>query len=74
MPLISVVLGLAFLGFLIYLITTYIPMPAVFKTIIYVLVGLFLIWWLVGITGIGDSIQVPYFGHNSGAHIQIGGR
>jgi len=43
MDLIYLVLGIALVGFIVWLITTYVKMDPVFKTIIYVLVTIVLI-------------------------------
>ena len=51
---ISLILTLALVGFLVYAITTYIPMPAIFKTGIYVIVAVFLILYLMRTLGIAD--------------------
>jgi hypothetical protein len=45
-------------GIVVYLIVTYIPMPDVFKTIILVVVAIFLIVYLMGVFGISD-IAIP---------------
>jgi len=55
---ISLILGIAVLGFIVYLITTYIPMPAPFKTIIYVIVAIILILYIINILGVGD-LPIP---------------
>jgi len=55
---IGLILTLALCGLVVYLITTYIPMPPVFKTIIYVIVAVCLILYLVQILGIGD-LPIP---------------
>jgi len=47
MDLVILVLVLALLGFLIWLITTKIPMDPIFRIIIYVVVAVALILWLV---------------------------
>ena len=51
---ISLVLTLALLGFVVYLVTTYIPMPPIFKTGILVLVAVLVILYLIRILGIAD--------------------
>lgn len=51
---ISLILTIALVGLIVYLIVTYIPMPEVFKTIIYVVVAIFLILYLMRIFGIAD--------------------
>lgn len=55
---IALVLVLALLGFIVYLITTYIPMPPIFKTAIYVIVAVVVILYLLRVLGIGD-IPIP---------------
>jgi hypothetical protein len=55
----SVVIMLAIVGLVIYLITTYIPMPQIMKTIILVIVALCVILWLMNIFGLGD-IPIPH--------------
>ncbi len=47
MDLILLVLGVALIGFLVWAVTTYIPMAPVFKMVIYVLAGVVLILFLV---------------------------
>jgi hypothetical protein len=51
---IGLILTIALVGLVVYLITNFIPMPAPFKTIIYVIVVVFLIVWLVQILGVSD--------------------
>ena len=55
---IMLILTIALLGFLVYLITTYIPMAAPFKTIIYVIVAVILILYVMRVFGIAD-IPIP---------------
>ncbi len=55
---IQLILLLAVVGFIVYLITTYIPMPQVIKTVIYVIVAVVLIIYLMGVLGVGD-IPIP---------------
>jgi len=52
------ILTLALIGFVVYLITNYIPMPPIFKTGILVIVAVFVIIYLMGILGIAD-LPVP---------------
>lgn len=40
-------LGLAFVGFVVWAITTYVPMPPIFKTLIVVGVCFVLLYWLI---------------------------
>ncbi len=51
---IELILVLALVGFLVYLLTTYIPMPAPFKTGIYVIVVVVLVLYLMRVFGIAD--------------------
>lgn len=55
---ISLILVLALAGFLVYLITTYVPMPPVFKPVIYVIVAIVLILYLMRVFGLAD-VPVP---------------
>jgi hypothetical protein len=45
-PFIMMILGLAVIGFILYLIVTYIPMPPPIKQVIIVLVVILVILWL----------------------------
>lgn len=54
----SLILTLALVGLIVWLIVTYIPMPAPFRTVILVVVAICLIIWLMGMFGIGD-MPVP---------------
>ncbi len=57
MPLISLILTLAVVGFLLWLIITYIPMPAPFKNVIVVIVVIVLVLWLLQVFGVvGPSV------------------
>lgn len=51
---IELVLTLALVGFIIWAITTYIPMPPIFKTGIYVVVAICVIIYLMRVLGIHD--------------------
>ncbi len=55
---ISLIVTLAFVGLIVYLVVTFIPMPPVFKTVILVVVALCLIVWLMNVFGIVD-VPVP---------------
>jgi len=54
MGLIGLILVIALVGFIIYLITTYIPMPEPFKMVIYVIVAVVLIIYVMRILNIAD--------------------
>ncbi len=56
---IQLILLLAIVGFLVYAITTYIPMPPIFKTGILVLVAICVILYLLQVFGVGD-LPVPH--------------
>lgn len=51
---ISLILSIALIGLVVYLITTYIPMAPVFKTVIYVIAAVCLILYLMRVLGIAD--------------------
>jgi hypothetical protein len=51
---IALILVLALVGFLVYMVTTYIPMPPIFKTVIIVIVVVLLILYLMRVLGIAD--------------------
>ncbi len=55
----SLILGLAIIGFLVYLITTYIPMNPGIKQAIIVIVIIFLVVYVAGLLGFVD-IPVPH--------------
>jgi len=55
---ISLIFTLALAGLIVYLIVTYIPMPSIFKTVIYVIVAICLIVYLMRVLGIGD-VPIP---------------
>jgi hypothetical protein len=55
---ISLVLTLALVGFIVYLIVTYIPMPPVIRTGILVLVVILMILYVMRVLGISD-IPLP---------------
>jgi hypothetical protein len=54
MDLISLIIALAIIGFIWFLITTYIPMPAPMKTVITVIAVLALCLLLLNLTGLGN--------------------
>ncbi len=55
---ISLILTLAFVGLIVYLIITYIPMPPVFRTVLMVIAAICLIIYLMRVFGMVD-IPVP---------------
>lgn len=57
--LVKTILALGLVGFLIYLIVTYIPMPDLFKKVIMVVIAVVVILWLLAmLTGSGTLIGV----------------
>jgi len=58
MDLISIIVVLVVVGVILWLVQTYIPMPAPIKTIITVVVVLFLCVWLLRLFGIGTNLYV----------------
>jgi len=59
---IILILSLALIGFLAYLITTYIPMPPPIRTAIIVIVVICMVLYLISVLGIAD-LPVPRVGH-----------
>ncbi len=55
---IALILTLALVGFVVFLITRYIPMPDPFKMIIYAIVAVCLILYIMSVFGIAD-IPLP---------------
>ena len=51
---IGIILTIALVGLVVWLITTYVPMPAPFKQIIMVVVVILLVLWLINVFGIVD--------------------
>jgi len=51
---ITLILTLALVGFIVWLIITYIPMPDPFKKVIIVIVVIILILYVLNVLGIGD--------------------
>ncbi len=56
---IELILTIALVGLIVWLIVTYIPMPAPFKTVIMVVAAVFIILWLMSALGIGD-VPIPH--------------
>lgn len=59
---ISLILMLALVGFLVYLLVTYVPMPQPFKTAILVIVVVCIFLYLISAFGISD-IPLPRVHH-----------
>lgn len=56
---ISIILTLALVGLIVWVVVTYIPMPAPIRTLIIVFVVILLVLWLLQIFGFSD-IPVPH--------------
>ncbi len=63
MSILTILLTLAIVGFVAYLIVTYIPMPAPFKQVILVVLVILLIVWLCNGLGLLGSINTPLHLH-----------
>jgi hypothetical protein len=63
MELIYLVLGLALIGFVVWIIVTYIPMPGLFKQLIIVLVAIVIVLYLLNVFagGSGGHLRLPRF-------------
>jgi len=64
MSIIGVILVLALIGFVLWLVLTYIPMPAPFKNVIIVVVVIVLILWLLGVFGVAGFLTQPIGVHH----------
>jgi len=62
MNLISLILLLAVIGFILWLITTYIPMPEPFKKVIIVVIVIVLIIYMLQLFGITGNLPSPKVG------------
>ena len=56
---ISLILTLAFVGLIVYLIVTYIPMAQPFKTVIYVIACLWLLMVVIQTFGLDIPLRIP---------------
>lgn len=63
MSILSIILTLAVVGFILWLVVTYIPMPAPFKTVIVVIAVIALILWLVNGLGLVGGLNTPLHLH-----------
>jgi hypothetical protein len=52
--LVQLILAIAVIGLIVWIITTYIPMPPIFKTVIYVICAIVAVLLLLRLLGIGD--------------------
>lgn len=62
MGLISFIILVAVVGLIVYLLTTFIPMPPAFKTVIYVIAIIVLIVFLMQAIGFTD-VMIPHIFH-----------
>jgi hypothetical protein len=59
MGLIELIVYIAILGLIVWAVTTLIPMPAPFKTVIYVIAGIFCLLLLLRVLG---GVNLPHLG------------
>ena len=51
-PLVSLILSLALVGFLLWLIVTYVPMPEPYRRLVVVVVVVLIVLWLLRLLGV----------------------
>ena len=51
-PLVSLILSLALIGFLLWLIVTYVPMPEPYRRLVIVVVVILIVVWLLRLLGV----------------------
>lgn len=56
---IHLIIVLALIGFLMWLVNTYVPMPALYKTIFNWVVIALLVLWLLSVFGLLDGPDIP---------------
>lgn len=59
---IALILTIALAGLVVYLITTFIPMPPMFKNVIYIIAGICLLFYLLQAFGVAD-LELPKYRH-----------
>jgi len=59
MPIIQVLVLIVVVGVILYLVNTYVPMAAPIKTILNIVVILFLVLWLLSVFGLLPGGTVP---------------
>lgn len=59
MDLISVIITIAVVGVILWLVNTYVPMPAPIKTVLNIVVCLVLCLWLLRVFGVVSSVHIP---------------
>jgi ABC-type siderophore export system fused ATPase/permease subunit len=59
MPIIQVIVLIVVVGVILYLVNTYVPMAAPIKTILNIVVILFLVLWLLSVFGLLPGGTVP---------------
>lgn len=61
---ISVILTLALVGFLLYLLQTYVPMDARIKQLIWIVSIICVVFWLLGVFGLLNyDVPIPQIHH-----------
>ena len=58
MTLVTIIITLALVGFLSWLVITFIPMPAIFRSLIVGLLCLFMVLWLLQSFGVPTGFSV----------------
>lgn len=62
MPLVSLIVLLALIGFIMYLVNTYIPMGANIKNVINITVLIVVVFWLLSVFGILPNVNAVRVG------------
>jgi len=58
MSLIALILGLALVGLVLWLVVTYVPMPAPYKQALVIIIVILVVLWLIRVVG-GFDIAIP---------------
>ena len=59
MSLIAIIVGLALVGLVLWLVTTYIPMPEPYKRVIIIVAIVIVVLWLIQMLGVLPGISIP---------------
>lgn len=59
MGMITIIIDIALVGLIVYLVTTFIPMPQKFRQAIYIVAGVGLLLWLLNYFGIWAGFDLP---------------
>ena len=63
MSVLSILLTLAIFGFILWLVTTYIPMPSPVKTVIIAIAVIFMVLWMMNGIGLLAPLNTPLHIH-----------